>query len=418
MGFIRLHRALKEQRKLTLDTVFVFDYMPLAPENYTKVYLAGLAFSQDSDNELDEISLKLDLDRQTVLDAFSYWQQKGLVALAFDPLSVEYLAVIPIRDQIPKFEKGKYEDFNKQFNALTPNQARVISPNEYNEYYSLMELKGMEIEALLYIITYCLKKDDLNSAKNVPKEKKFPKSYILKTAWDLAENGYRTYDQVVEKLSEFALYGEDIKIILKALKINKRPDQTDKQLFLKWHKEFGFSLDTIVGVAKTVTTGKTSTLDYKLTRYHENLLYTLPQIEAYTNTRNNLYSLTKEIVKMFGTGHDNYDYLIETYISTWLSLGFDEDALRLIAKECAKLPSRYHRTLENMGNHYIIPYHKKGLVSVSAIENFLAELKKETPKKENKKQTGAVVKEGDKNTVTRNFTAEELNTMFERLGED
>jgi len=202
MGFVKLNQRLKEQRKIVLDTAFVFEYMPLAPELYTKVYLTGLAFANSDDNEIDEIALKLDIDHSVVIAAFSYWQKRKLVTISWEPLFVEYLQVVPIKEQTFLVPEGKYKPFNDQLHALYARHGiekdRPVLTNEYNKYYDFMESTGMEIETMLIIISHCINQ---KSGKAVI-------TYILKTARDLIEKGFCTYDKVQKQLSSTESYNK------------------------------------------------------------------------------------------------------------------------------------------------------------------------------------------------------------------
>jgi len=355
MGFIRLSRAYKEQRKIMLDTTFITEYMPLAPENFAKVYLAGLAFSLSDDNELDGIALLLDLDRQTVTEAFLYWQHQELVNITDEPPSVEYLPVVSISTRVPKFEKGKYKTFNDQLHLMVKD--RPITPNEYNEYYTVMELKGIEIEAMLMIIGHCIRCAGTNVNHR----------YITTVARNMAEKGCRTYDRVQERLSELDLQDADLKAVLKALKLRRVPDYADRSLLLKWKNELGFAQETIVGVAKTVQKGGIQTLDTLLGRYYENRLFSMKEIDAFNKNREDMRELAKNVVKTLGLWYENSDQIIETYIMPWLGMGFNGDALKMIADYCFRLQIR---SLENMSLR-VKQFYKQGLVSGESIHSFL-----------------------------------------------
>lgn len=474
MGFFRLSRELKEQRKITLDTVFVLEYMPIAPENYTKVYLMGLAFSNAEDNELKEIAAFLNMGEKEVLNIFSYWQQMGLVTVAEDPPSVEYRPVTPISQRNPNYDPAKYESFNKQLHRMITD--REILPAEYREYYAVMELMGVEIEAMLTIIGYCIQKKG-------PKARQF----ILSTAKNLAAHGARTYDSVQEQLMKMELEDPALKAVLKALKLPSEPNDQDLQYFIKW-KKLGFSQSTVIGVAKHVTKGGIAVLDKLLNQYHEKGLLSLNEIEEYKQNRDARYALAKSVANMFGIYLDSYDQVAELYISPWLAMGFSAEALKEIAKYCFRLSKR---SLEKMGRE-VKKFHKEGRIAIESLRlrenlsdeeriddilqnlglsrdatpsergdykkwvyewkmpfdliDYACELSKDKtnqwaymkkvlknwrekniatveeaknsgPKPE-KAEHGAVVKDGNQNVIKRSLTAQELNTMFDRLGDD
>ena len=253
----KLSREIIENEKLRIDNAFVTDFMPFAPENYVKVYLYGLklaCFGGVGDIET-EIAGKLNLEPGLVSEAFSYWANEGLVnILSTSPVAVEYLAVNKGTLALRKFSKTKYKDFNDQLHAMLPS--RNILPNEYNEYYSIMEAMHIEPEAMLAIIAYCirLKGQDVG----------YP--YILAVARNLARQGCLTYDRVNEQLSEFDLYDKDVAAVLHSLGSKKAPAIEDKRMFAKWTKTLGFPTETVVQVAKSVKRGGMDRLDALLVK--------------------------------------------------------------------------------------------------------------------------------------------------------
>lgn len=356
----KLSREIIENEKLRIDNAFVTDFMPFAPENYVKVYLYGLklaCFGGVGDIEA-EIAGKLNLEPGLVSEAFSYWANEGLVnILSTSPVAVEYLAVNKGTLALRKFSKTKYKDFNDQLHAMLPS--RNILPNEYNEYYSIMEAMHIEPEAMLAIIAYCirLKGQDVG----------YP--YILAVARNLARQGCLTYDRVNEQLSEFDLYDKDVAAVLHSLGSKKAPAIEDKRMFAKWTKTLGFSTETVVQVAKSVKRGGMDRLDALLVKYYENHLFSMAEIDEFNRNRDRLYSLTKEINKRIGVYYEQLDFIIETYVTRWLGYGFTDETLLTIAEYCFRCNIR---TLEGY-NATVEKFYKQGLITADDIGEFLGE---------------------------------------------
>lgn len=356
----KLSREIIENEKLRIDNAFVTDFMPFAPENYVKVYLYGLklaCFGGVGDIET-EIAGKLNLEPGLVNEAFSYWANEGLVnILSTSPVAVEYLAVNKGTLALRKFSKTKYKDFNDQLHAMLPS--RNILPNEYNEYYSIMEAMHIEPEAMLAIIAYCirLKGQDVG----------YP--YILAVARNLARQGCLTYDRVNEQLSEFDLYDKDVAAVLHSLGSKKAPAIEDKRMFAKWTKTLGFPTETVVQVAKSVKRGGMDRLDALLVKYYENHLFSMAEIDEFNRNRDRLYSLTKEINKRIGVYYEQLDFIIETYVTRWLGYGFTDETLLTIAEYCFRCNIR---TLEGY-NATVEKFYKQGLITADDIGEFLGE---------------------------------------------
>lgn len=357
---IKLSRDKMLAEKLALDNEFILNYMPFAPEIYVKVYLMGLwaaSFDGGGDDAAKFIAEKLSVDQPVVEEAFRYWEAQGVVTLlrTSSPPEVQFLQVGKNPPSYQKFSKTKYKDFNSQLHAMLPG--RNILPAEYNEYYSLMEDTHMEPGAMLAIIAYCIRQ----------KGDGITYPYILAVARNMAAQGLLTFDRVSEQLSEFDAYEKDLRPILTALGSRRKPDHEDKRLFIKWTKGMEYTPVTIVKVAKTVKKGGMEKLDALMTRYYENHLMTFEEIESFNKNRDQLYALAKNINRIIGVYYEQLDFIIETYISNWIAMGFNDETLTRIATYCFR---RGVRTLEGM-NDVVDKFYKQGVVTSEALDEFI-----------------------------------------------
>ena len=355
--FAKLSGEKDRFRNVELDNLFITEYMPYAPENYVKTYIAGLSLSGSTDNSVDKLAAMLGSDKNAIMEAYAYWNEQGIVRIiSTEPPEIEYLVVKPLSEQIKKFSKTKYASFNDQLTAMLPH--RTFLPSEYNEYYSIMEIMHIDVDAMLAIIAYCVRLKGESVA--------YP--YILAVARNLAYQGATSFERVNEKLNELSLYQGELSAIFKALGIRRQPDHNDGQLYVKWTKSLGFSSETIIYVAKNLKKGGMERLDTKLTKYYENHVFTASEIAAYDQSKDKLYALTKEINRILGIYIEQLDYTIETYINKWLSYGFDEAALITIAKSC------YARDIRSLGgmDDAVKKFYREGLLSDEAISGFIS----------------------------------------------
>lgn len=350
-------RILSE--KTMLDNSFILNYLPFAPESYVKIYVLTLFEACYGDGQSDcveEIAKKLSIDPTVVHEAYRYWENQGVLNIInSNPPQIELLPVGKSTPSMHKFSKTKYKDFNDQLHAMFPS--RNILPSEYNEYYSFIEDTHMEPNAMLAIIAYCIRL----------KSESITYPYILAVARNLASQGLLTFDRINEHLSELDAYDVEISPILSALGSKRKTDHEDKRLFIKWTKSFGFTTATVLKVAKTVKRGGMEKLDALLTRYYENHLFTIEEITEYNENKDKLYDLTRKINQIIGVYYEQLDFIIETYTTKWLSNGFTEGALTVIATYCFK---HNVRTLEGM-NGTVEKFYKQGLITEQSIEDFI-----------------------------------------------
>ena len=325
MAFTRLSSELTAKTGIELDNVFILELMPFAPESYTKVYIYGKMLAEGNsgaDNSPDRMAKLLGMTEDDVMEAFSYWQERGLVRIsAVPPYEVEYTPVRYTRPSLKAYSKKKFTAFNEMLMKMFPN--REFLPSELNEYYAVIEDYHIDTDAMLGIIAYCARL----------KGNSVGWRYIVAVARNLATEGCRTAEEVEAKLSASEIMSSDVAKLLKTLKIRRAADFEDVRLYRKWTEEMGFSPAAVLYVAKDVY-GEMKGLDTLLTRYHADGLTDLRDIEEYKTNRANLLSLTKELLAHLDVRYNHLDYYAETYVKEWLKAGFDAQSLMIVADYC------------------------------------------------------------------------------------
>ena len=338
-----------------LDNLFVSEYLPQAPDMCIKVYVYGLflcSHSHTPDNDLDAMARALSMQPSEIIDAYTYWAELGLVAIIQNnPFLVRYLSPKNALN-IKKYSATKYSEFNLHIEAMFD---REILPNEFNEYYNAIETYHIEPEAFLLIAKYCidLKGGNINYR------------YILAVARNWANTGVTTCERVEEKILEYDKVAEELIQVMKALGSRKKADIDERAMYLKWKEEFLFDQNTILAVAQRVKKGGFAKLNNALTKYYENKMMTINEIQEFENNRDKLYTLARKINRTIGVYYEQLDYIIETYINDWIAKGFEEDALIMIADACFR---KNIRTLEGM-NGLIAKLYKQYYFSPRKIEH-------------------------------------------------
>ena len=245
MSFCNYSTTVKQSKNLTLNSLFITDYMPFASEQSVKVYLYGLNKCQNPDsldNTIEDFAKNLNMTTEEVLLAFDYWKKQGLVNIVnLDPIEVKYLEIIPLADQPKIYDEKSYSDFNNQMQEII--SGRMITPTEYKEYYYLVESMHIDKLALILITKYCTltKGNDVN----------YP--YIITLAKNWAYEGIKTAEQVEDKIQALDVTTRYVKdLLLLGLGTKRNATYTDYNYYLKWTKEMGFSNDVILSIAKTL----------------------------------------------------------------------------------------------------------------------------------------------------------------------
>ena len=335
-----------------IDNSFLRDFMPYAPPTALKIYLMGLCLAGKDDdiNNIEYMKRTLSVTEGDILDAYTYWEECGLVNIASkNPTKIEYVGYSS-RNLLKKVSTAKYKNFNKQMQQVLIG--RMISVNEYNEYYTFLENSFFEPDALVQIAKYCaeIKGNDIGYA------------YILKIARDYDKAGIKTVEKIREKLETQNFYNEELRVVLSALGIKRKIDIDDRELYAKW-TEMGFSQEVILFVAKSAKKQGINKLDSLLKEYYKLNFFSLKEIEDYKASKEQHLQLAKTVNRNLGLYYSDMTAEIEEYIMPWLALGFSPLTIEMIARFCFKCRIQ---TLEGMDMR-INSLYEKGLVSEEAI---------------------------------------------------
>lgn len=363
MAFCKYSIDMLANNVTAVDNIFINNYLPYAKSNYVKVYLYGLYKCQDSnssDNTLEKFSTEINLPQEEVEEAFSYWQEQGLVQLInVIPFEVRFLPISDVLNNTKKYNAKKYESFNVQAQEIL--SGRMITPNEYREYYDIIERFHMEKEALIMIINYCVNIKGNNVGY----------AYITTIAKDWANQKVTTAKQVEDKLMQFETLRTGIEYLFKLLGIKRTPAIEERELYQKWTKE-GFGDEVLTYVAKKAKSKSKSNFVYMdsiLDKYVAQRLFSVNEIELYEAEKTKSMQIARTITKNLGLYYENIEPVVDNYIFGWLELGFGEKMLEEISNYCFKTNVR---TLDGM-NKVLTKFHKLGILSEQSLSQYFNE---------------------------------------------
>lgn len=362
MSFCKPSSELILKNETTVENAFIVDFLPNLNPTACKVYLYGLYLCQNGiDNTLESFERIFNLSEEDVISIFKSLEELKLVeCLDLVPMEVRYLPIKNTSIRLKNFNKDKYKKFNETAQAIISK--RMIDIREFENYYYLIEFKNMEQEALLKVIEYCVYKKgaDINSA------------YILKVAKDWAYEGLLTDKQVEDRINELEKYNDDLKLILSNLGLKRSATMDEYQMFLEWTTNLEFNLETLSHLAKITKKKKGNFLKLNalVNKCYELKKFSAKEIDDYFNKEEEYFNLAKDVCKNLGIRYDNLSIVVETYITPWVELGFDNQSLNTLANYCFKCNIK---TLEGMNNK-IQQFYKLGLLTTEAINQHLEEL--------------------------------------------
>ena len=231
MAFCKFSPSYSSKNQTVIDNIFITDFLPKAPDLCVKAYLLGLqkcGLADDNTNTMDYFVKTLNVCEDDVVSLFKYWEDLGLVqVLSTCPIEVRYLPINSTLGNVKKFQVDKYTDFNIQAQELLGK--RMIMPNEYVEFYNLIENHHMEQAALLGIIKYCVDNKGFGISPN----------YCIAVARDWSSEGVISLNQVEEKIQELCVVDDKMSLILAAMGTKRKIQLEDKELLNKWLNVFG-----------------------------------------------------------------------------------------------------------------------------------------------------------------------------------
>lgn len=344
-----------------VDNLFINEHLPHCSEKQLKVYLYGLYMCSMSErmNSIDEMCATLGVTEAELLAIYTDFEDAGLCrVVSKNPLEVAYCSLKRAMQPPKKYKSEKWNDFNRELQELF--HERMLTPNEYNEYYAFLDSVKMDRDAMLMIARYCIEL----KGESV----RYP--YILTVARNWANEGVRTVADVENKLNEYEAQSEDMRAVLAALGRKGGAELEEKQMLTKWTRSWGFTLPAVLEAAKSLKGGKSfRKLDSRLDEFYRMSVFTAEDMRDYNARREHLTDLAVRINKTIGVFYGSVDHILEVYTSPWLEKGFSEEALLTVAHYCFLSGIR---TLEGM-NGVVDKFYSQGLLTVDAINAFIGE---------------------------------------------
>ncbi len=357
MSFAKFSSDFLMETFTLVDNLFISEHLPYCDDKQIKVYLYGLYLCGGNGESLDQLCAKLDMTEAEVISAYGFFEDMGLVQiLSKSPLEVKYLSLKKAMQPPKKYKGEKWNDFNTHLQQLFPE--RMLTPNEFNEYYTFLDDSKLDQDAMLMIVQYCI------NLKGVGV--RYP--YILAVARNWAADGVRTVGDVEDRLNQYENQSEQMRQILAALGRKGGAELEEKQMLLKWTRSWGFEQDAILAAAKTLKGNKSfRKLDGKLDEFYRMTIFTSAEMADYQAHRERLNQLAVAVNKNLGVYYESFEHEIEVYISPWTSMGFEDVAIVKLAHYCFV---NNVRTLEGM-NGIVKKFYTMGLLSENSIDQYL-----------------------------------------------
>ncbi|MGN1103624.1 MAG: DnaD domain protein [Candidatus Coproplasma sp.] len=324
MAFISVADELKRKGTTSVENKFISKYLPELEPVAVKVYLFALYLAQAEQGNytIEDFAIKLNIPEDKILEYFDYLSEWELIAITSrSPLEIKILDCDNYYGKPKKLHPEKFDGLYEEIQAIISE--RMVSQDEYREYLILLEEYGLERNALVMIINYCvnLKGTDIRFA------------YIKKVVKNFCDDGDVTVSKVEERLSSYTLSTTALLKIFSACSIKRSPEVEDGELYKKW-QSLGFSDEAIFCAAKCFKTKSIEKLDVVLGELANNRKFDEKEIADFKKNQDSLYSNVKEIAKTLGVYISEATPYVERYYSIWVDYGYSADVLKAIASHC------------------------------------------------------------------------------------
>lgn len=358
MPFISVADEVAKKSFTQIENKFITKYMPILEPTAVKVYLYSVYLYQSGalSYSLFDLANVLNLTEEQTKDYFAYLEEFELVSIvSSSPFEIKILDAENVYGTPKKFKPEKYADFTKSVQNVI--SGRMISTNEFREYFILLDEYGFEQNALLMIINYCvnLKGADIRL------------QYIKKVAKSFAEEGVTTAKKVEEKLSAYTSSTPALIRLFNAVGIKKKPDIDDDKLYKKWTEQLEFEENAIVAAAKQFKVKDCAKLDAALEELYKNRKFDVKEIESYCKTKNSVVALTIKIAKNLGVYMQDYTPYVENYVNKWCNLGYTFECIENVSRYCFK---NEKKSFEDMDG-FIKTLYNEGIVSDGSVNEYI-----------------------------------------------
>lgn len=361
MSFARFSSDFLMETFTLVDNLFINEHLPYLDEKQIKVYIYGLYLvgAPEDSSTIDALCNAVDVTEDEIKTIYGYFQDLGLVKiLNSSPFEVKYLSLKRGMQPPKKYKADKWNDFNTHLQSLYPD--RLITPNEFNEYYNFLDTTKIDEDALLMIVQYCIDTRGTSA--------RYPYVFAVARSW-LRDDSVKTVADVERKLSEYEAQSDEMRQVLLALGRRGGADVDEKQTLQKWRRSWGFELDAILTAIKLLKGGKTfKKLDAKLDEYYRMNAFTPTEMKDYSARLDAMTDLAIRINKTIGVYYESISHVVEVYTIPWTNKGFSDGALLKIAHYCFISGIR---TLEGM-NGVVGKFFTQGRLTEESIDEFIA----------------------------------------------
>lgn len=235
------HLKISKSRKKNIVKIpagFLDYYLPTVNGDYLKIYLYGLRLCYNNESLTDEeIAQKLGFLKADIVNAWSFWEQEGLVFVHQDGTvefeNIEELTFLQGNIRKKRKNENEFKDifgtiskdseFQRSVRTIEALYKELLTQNDVLALYDVLHTQKIPLELYIIAMTHCI---EMNK-KSIP--------YITKVVTSCCKKGISTAEALESYFSKNDEENKYIRKIKKILKIyNRELIDKEKNFILKW----------------------------------------------------------------------------------------------------------------------------------------------------------------------------------------
>ena len=315
-----------------VENEFLMEYMPAAPEAALRVYLyARMLCLHPEIGALEDMAKALRMDEDEVLDAFGYWEQRGLVE--------------KLGDRPPRYEL-------KSLRNVTPGGAIDLDFYKYaelhsalNELFGVDKLKNRHYEMAAEWLELWQYTQEA-AVKIVEYERRLPGGRTEdpvfkradKRAKEWAERGIRTAEDVERAIALEDQARAMANAVLEQLSIRREVTKNELECAMRWAGEWQLTMEDVLTACAQTTKSRAPSIAYL-----DAILKS--QVERDSNGH---FAAMKEVLRELNAPNPTPTPEQLNAYAGFLEKGFEPETIRLAAVQSARRNRNRFEDLEWM----------------------------------------------------------------------
>lgn len=252
MKYIKAKKRDMYLGDISLENIFINEFLPIAPGDFVKVYLYARLYAElgyPLDNA--QISNELGVDEKTIVEAWNYWEDMNAIKKRFYGEGKADFAVefINLKELIYGTGKGEEQKDSQgvepvsvfgseAISTLMPKiekiLGRTLSSSDMQKVISWIDDVKATPEVVEKAVIYCSDKGKLSF------------KYIEKVIEEWTKIGIRTSEDVDNYFEENDQRHVRYRRVMKALGFSRNPSEEEQRLMDSWFDEMGFKMDKVL----------------------------------------------------------------------------------------------------------------------------------------------------------------------------